>query len=417
MPRALGAAGMAYGCGIDFGTSNSVVAIARREDEHATVVASEPSCILIVDESVGHRLYVGQEALQRYLKVTVPARFVKSMKSLLPDTSFTTTRVFGRAYGPEHLVRPILSALKERAERATGAPLETVTLGRPVRFSIDPEADAAAEARLEKAARLAGFERIEFRREPEAAGWSYASRLRSERLVLVADLGGGTADFTLLLLRPGGPHEALATSGVRIGGDDFDAAIMAGKITALFGRGSTYESWGRQLEVPPHIYAAICRWDRIPFLKESRTRRDLRYILNGASDPEAVERLIALIDRDLGYALFREIAAAKHRLSDSERARLDFDEEPIRLSAELSRNEFEGMIAAEIERLRSQALETLALAGLPPERVDACFLTGGTSLVPAIARIFDGLFGVERVQTGDTFTSVAMGLALIAVAG
>ncbi len=191
---------------------------------------------------------------------------------------------------------------------------------------------------------------------------------------------------------------------------------MAGRLTALFGRGSTYESWGRQLEVPPHIYAAICRWDLIPFLKESRTRRDLRYILNGASDPEAIARLIALIDRDLGYALFREIAGAKHRLSQSETARLDFAEQPITLSVELSRNEFEGMVAAEIERLRAEAMGTLALAGLPAEQVDACFLTGGTSLVPAVGRIFRDLFGAERVHAGDTFTSVAMGLALMAAA-
>jgi hypothetical chaperone protein len=325
--------------------------------------------------------------------------------------------VFGRSYGPEHLVRPILSALKERAERATGAPVTAVTLGRPVLFSTDPEADAAAEARLAKAARLAGFEEIRFRREPEAAGWSYASRLRGESRVLVADLGGGTADFTLLLLRPGGPHEALATAGVRIGGDDFDAAIMAGRLTPLFGRGSTYESWGRQLEVPPHIYAAICRWDLIPFLKESRTRRDLRYILSGASDPEAIGRLIALIDRDLGYALFREIASAKHRLSESEAAKIAFDEEPIAISVEISRRELEGMIADKVEQLKAEAVRTIALAGLAPEDVDACFLTGGSSLVPAIGRVFHALFGAERVHAGDTFTSVAMGLALIAAAG
>ena len=150
-------------CGIDFGTTNSVAAVARPGEGSAAVVAQEPSCILIVDESAGHRLYVGQEAVDRYLHVTAPARFVKSMKSVLPDLSFTTTNIFGRHYGPEHLARPVLSRLKEQIEARTGQPMQAVTIGRPVRFSEDPQADAEAERRLEKAAHLAGFQRVEFR--------------------------------------------------------------------------------------------------------------------------------------------------------------------------------------------------------------------------------------------------------------
>jgi hypothetical chaperone protein len=409
--------GIVVHCGIDFGTTNSVAAVARTGGDRATVVAQEPSCILIVNEAAGHRLYVGREAVDRYLHTTAPARFVKSMKSVLPDLSFTTTNVFGRHYGPEHLARPVLSRLKGQAEAAAGHEIPAVTLGRPVRFSVDPRADAEAERRLEQAARLAGFERVEFRREPEAAGWSYASRLDRESRVLVADLGGGTADFSVILLRPGGPHDALATNGVRIGGDDFDSRIMWERVVSSFGWGSTYESWGRYLDVPPHIFRALCDWDRIPFLKESRTRRDLKYMLKGSSDPPAIERLIRLIDGDLAYALFRSVIDAKHRLSEAERAAVVFGDEGIRVSFDLARSEFEAMIAAEVERLRAETLETLRRADLGAGDVDACFLTGGTSLVPAIVRMFRDIFGEGRLRTGDTFTSVAMGLALMAARG
>ncbi len=409
--------GAVLACGIDFGTTNSVAAVARAGDEQATVVAQEPSCILIVDEASGHRLYVGQEAVDRYLHEKAPARFVKSMKSVLPDLSFTTTNVFGRHYGPEHLARPVLSRLKEEAEARTGQELRAVTIGRPVRFSPDPQADAAAQARLAKAAELAGFERVDFRREPEAAGWSYASRLDHESRVLVADLGGGTADFSAILLRPDGRHEVLATNGVRIGGDDFDGAIVWSRVVALFGWGSQYESWGKYLDVPPHIYRALCAWDRLPFLKESGIRRDLKYILKGSTDTPAIERLIRLIDMDLGYALFRAVIETKHALSEAEQAVLAFDQGGIRLSRGIARAEFEALIRGEVARLRAETMETLRQAGMEAHEVETCFLTGGTSLVPAIGRSFRELFGPQRVQAGDTFTSVAMGLALMAAAG
>ena len=406
-----------FACGIDFGTTNSVAAIARPGEGSAVVVAQEPSCILIVDESAGHRLYVGQEAVDRYLHVTAPARFVKSMKSVLPDLAFTTTNIFGRHYGPEHLARPVLRRLKEQVEARTGQPMQAVTIGRPVRFSEDPQADAEAERRLEKAAHLAGFQRVEFRREPEAAGWSYASRLDRESRVIVADLGGGTADFSALLLRPDGRHEVLATNGVRIGGDDFDGSLMWNKVVARFGWGSQYESWGKYLDVPPHIYRALCHWDRIPFLKESEIRRDLKYILKGSTNPAAIERLIALIDGDLCYALFQAVIGTKHALSESERATLAFDEGGIRVACDLARGEFEAMISQEVARLRAETLETLRQAGIAVGEAEACFLTGGTSLVPAIGRMYRDLFGPSRVRTGDTFTSVAVGLALMAAAG
>jgi hypothetical chaperone protein len=260
---------------------------------------------------------------------------------------------------------------------------------------------------------LAGFTDVDFQLEPIAAGYSFASTLREERRVLVADLGGGTADFCVVLFRPGGAHDVLGVGGTRIGGDDFDGRIMWNRLVRSFGYGSRFESWGRMLDVPVHIYVALCRWDRIPFLKESRTWSDLRYILAGSTDRQGIDRLMSLIRHDLGFPLYRQIAAAKHELSSAPAALVEIDRDGVSLREEVTRPDFEAMIAADIDGVAATASETVAGAGLGPADIDVCFLTGGCSLVPAVGARFAALYPGGRLSTqGDAFTSVACGLAL-----
>ena len=437
---------MDLSCAIDFGTSNSVAALATAAG--VEVVASEPSCILITDDRASQRLYVGHDAISHYRGTAENTRFVKSMKSLLSDPGFESTRVFGRSYTAAHLVRPVIRDLKEKAEARAGREITRVVLGRPVHFSAHWENDPLAEARLREAAMLAGFTEVSFQLEPIAAGWSYAASLREERTVLVADLGGGTADFCLVRFHPqrrealahapeapAAPrhevlaprhkvlaprhevlaprHEVLAVGGVRIGGDDFDGRIMWNRLVALFGYGSRFESWGRMLDVPVHVFVALCRWDRIPFLKESHTWSDLLYILQGSSDTPAIRRLLALIRNDLGFPLYRAIAAAKHELSRSTSADIVLDSKEVTIAETLERGDFEAMIRADIDGMAEAARTTIADAGLAPDDVDVCFLTGGCSLVPSVAARFGALLPRGRLSTeGDAFTSVAAGLAL-----
>jgi hypothetical chaperone protein len=332
---------------------------------------------------------------------------------VLADPGFTTTRIFGRPYTPPHLVRPILAHLKARAEEALGEPIRRAVMGRPVHFSARPENDDLAVGRLREAARMAGFEEVTFLMEPVAASWSYAAGLDRECRVLVADIGGGTADFCVVLLRPDTRHEVLSTGGVKVGGDDFDSRIMWNRLVQIFGYGSTFESWGNMLEVPVHIYVALCRWDRIPFLKESRTWFDLRYILSGSTDRPAIGRLMTLIEKDLGFSLYRAIAGAKHELSRRQTALIRFDEAGLGIRETLSLPEFEDMIAGYRDQMARAAEETLVAAGVDGMEIDSCFLTGGCSLVPSVARRFAGIVAPDRVRTkSDTFTSVATGLAL-----
>lgn len=415
---------MTWSCGIDFGTTNSVAAIACADGGRgaaptggtkgqARVVASEPSCLLVTDDGSTQKLFVGDDAIARYRGSAKETRFVKSMKSVLSDPGFTSTKIFGRPYTAAHLARPVIAELKRRLERELGEPVTRVVMGRPVHFSAKPENDPLAQERLLEAARLSGFTEVSFQLEPIAAGWSYAARITSESLVLVADIGGGTADFCVIRFRPDTRHEVLATGGVRIGGDDFDARIMWNRLIETFGFGSRYESWGRMLEVPVHIYTALCRWDRIPFLKESRTWRDLRYILSGSTDKTAITRLMTLIDKDLGFSLYRAIAAAKHALSSRSAARVSFQEHGLAIEEEVTRSGFEEMVQADIEGMARAAEETLTAAGVRASDIGSCFLTGGCSLVPAVGARFSRIFPADRVKTGsDTFTSVATGLAL-----
>jgi hypothetical chaperone protein len=409
---------MRYSCAIDFGTTNSEVALARLGEAQPTIVATEPSCILITDDRSVQRLYVGNDAIANYRGTSETARFVKSMKSLLSDPGFQSTRVFGRTYTAAHLARPVLSHLKALAEREVGESITRVTLGRPVHFSSHWENDALAEGRLREAAELAGFTHISFQMEPIAAGWSFASMLREKRTVLVADLGGGTADFCLLSFLPGRRHEVLATGGARIGGDDFDGRIMWNRLVGSFGHGSRFESWGKMLDVPVHVYVALCRWDRIPFLKESRTWADLHYILKGSTDTPGIKRLMALIRNDLGFPLYRSITAAKHELSAREESRIAMDRDGVTIDETLARAQFESMIREDVDMIAATAGQTVASAGLAATDVDVCFLTGGCSLVPAVGARFRALFPDGRVSTeGDAFTSVAAGLALYGLEG
>jgi len=404
---------MRYSCGIDFGTSNSVVAIVREGDRRAEVVIEEPSCLLVVDDGGRQAQYVGREAIARYRGSAEKTRFVKSMKSILSDPGFQQTRIHGRSYGPAQLARPLLVHLKETAERRIGQPVDRIVLGRPVHFSERHENDAMAEGRLLEAAALAGFTDVRLQLEPIAAGWSYASSIDRESLVLVADIGGGTADFSVLRFRPDGSHEVLSTGGVRAGGDDFDSRIMWNRLVPFFGYGSRFESWGKLLDVPVHVFVSLCRWDRIPFLKESKTWTSLQYIRSGSTDKPAIGRLMTLIEKDLGFAVFRAIAEAKHMLSGEMEAMISLPENTLRIAERLTRGDFEGMIEDDVERMVRSALDTLSDAGVDGMDVDACFLTGGCSLVPSVLRRFTSLVQPGRLSTrGDTFTSVASGLAL-----
>jgi hypothetical chaperone protein len=299
-------------------------------------------------------------------------------------------------------------------------------VGRPVRFvGAETEEDQDfALARLREAFSAAGFERVDFEMEPVAAASAYESTLDHDELILIGDFGGGTSDFSLLRVGPGvrrrgrTPQDLLGNSGVGLAGDAFDARLVRKLVSPALGSDSEARSMNKLLPaVPAWIYANLERWHYLSFLRTNNVREILKSARIRALEPEKIEALIAIIDEDLGYQLHQAVQQVKFELSRSHTAEFRFRDGPqnfstIDLRIPVTRTEFESWIGSELLAIESCIDSLLATAGVHPREVDRVFLTGGSSFVPAVRRIFATRFGEDRIRSGNEFTSVAHGLAL-----
>jgi hypothetical chaperone protein len=258
---------------------------------------------------------------------------------------------------------------------------------------------------------------VAFEYEPIAAAYYYERSLDHDETVLVADFGGGTSDFCLVRLGPGrkgmaNPRDAIiGTNGVGIAGDTFDRRMVERGIAEFFGKNTTYYSNHKDLPVPDWIYGKFSRWHHIGFLGTSSTLRMLRDIQHHASHPERIEDLLTLIEYNLGYHLYRAVEQAKVGLSRAEAVDFVFNHDPIRIERRITRADFEEWISPELTAIEECVDSLLASTGTDATRVDRVFMTGGSSLVPAVRAIFDRRFGADRVSAGGEFVSVASGLA------
>ncbi len=408
--------------GFDFGTTNSAIAIRRQGVAEVLPIGMDGSktvrSVLYFPEDE-KCFYVGEEAILKYVDNGMHGRFLQSVKSLLPDPSFRGTAI--RGFGNQEvfeLIAKIIRNLKQRADALLGADVQSVVLGRPAVFSEIPERDKVAEDRLVAAAHEAGFAEIRLQLEPIAAGLHYEEALDREQIVLVADFGGGTSDFTVMRLsperryRPDRKSDVLANGGVYIGGDRFDSQIMAHKLFKYFGEDTTFRSLNKTFPFPAHLLAKLRKWQLIPFLKDSHTRQIIRELLQNSSDVEAIRRLKTLIEENLGFALFRSIEKAKIGLSERNTEEISFHELDISIRENISRAEFDIIIGEEIREFDKCINRAIERAGIGLSDIEAVFVTGGTSLVPRVRDFLVAKFGSGRIRTGDTFTSVAAGLAL-----
>lgn len=416
--------------GVDFGTTNSAIAYTHNGTveiiTHGNAARKTMPSVLFFPEESGSPgrntgYFVGHDALDHYAEGFIDGRLMLSLKSTLPEKWLTGTRINRNWYDIEDLIALILANLKQKADAATGVDVKSVVMGRPAVFSTDSEKEVFAQERLWAAARKAGFEEIFFQIEPIAAALFYESSLTRAEFVLVADLGGGTSDFTLMRLAPDKIHhrdrraDILGTAGVPVAGDKLDSAIMWRKLTPYFGANVKWRSWDNRhqwLDMPVHIMRAICDWRQIAFLKESRQRKRITDIRHLADDPETVERLETLIDENLGFALFRAIEQAKADLSDTTDTQIDFHHALIHITETIGRAEFEQMIAEETGAIETCLDNFLADLHIRPEDIHSVFLTGGTAYVPCIRTLLNDKFGAHKIRQGDAFISVASGLAL-----
>lgn len=405
---------MKYIYGIDFGTTNSVLAVLNVDQKEIIKVFKESSLLYFNNSK---ECYTGDIAISQYLDNNMQGRLLKSVKTLLPQSSFTFTYIFGKKYTSEDLVTIILKELKSRADAFLGQTVSEVVLGRPVVFSEDPVKDLLAEKRLYTSAKNAGFEKIWFQYEPIAAGFMHEQTLKKAENVLIGDFGGGTSDFTLMKLgdkRQGFKDrrsDILKTGGIHIGGDDFDAEIMWNRLVACFGYGLTYESFGKMLEIPVHIFRTLCQWEQMAFLKEGTLRKRLDTYYIYTNKHPSIKRIMDLIDKNLGFSLFQSIEKSKIELSDQKTTEVLFDSEEIKIKEEILIEDFNIYIQKEVDSVAEFLDRFLEESQINQDEIDHVFLTGGSSLIASIHEIFIKKFGAEKIKRGDNFNSVAQGLA------
>lgn len=420
--------------GIDFGTTNSSVALidgnARVELASFTFLGSESlsSRSVLYFEQLKtpegmkrtHGLS-GPAAIERYLESDEKGRLIQSLKSHLTSRTLTGTEVFGRRHRLEELISRILSDLRKHAEWQFERRIPTAVVGRPVHFvgAESEEDDEFAVARLREAFQMAGFERVDFELEPVAAAYAYESNLDHDELILIGDFGGGTSDFTLLAVGPESrrrgreKREMLGYSGVGVAGDAFDARIVRKLVSPALGSNSEARSLNKILPaVPAWIYANLERWHYLSFLRTNNVREILKSARVRALEPEKIEALIAIVGQDLGYQLHQAVQRVKFALSQHEAAEFRFHEGGLDLRIPVTRREFDIWISEDLKAIERSVDSLLRNAGIHPRDVDRVFLTGGSSFVPAVRRIFSSRFGRERIRGGHEFTSVAQGLAL-----
>ncbi len=421
--------------GLDFGTTNSSVAIASHAGVRVTAfpfgsgfTESFRSLLYLKLLREGHRRTIkswsGPHAIEEYLQTDEQGRLVQSLKSFLTSRGLQTTEVFGRRMKLEDLIARILRDLREAAGRSLGSEITTAVVGRPVRFvGAETEADNDyAIGRLKDALQTAGFEDVRFEFEPVAAAYHYESTLDHDELVLIGDFGGGTSDFTLLHAGPSQRKAAsskrvIGTEGVGIAGDSFDARIIRHLVSPALGAGSEMDSSGKRLPVPNWVYFKLERWHHLSFLKSAETLNMLQSVAAQALEPEKIEGLLYLVQHDLGYHLHRAVQQTKVDLSSQDTAEFQFKDGDVRLRERVTRSDFEGWISEELAQIENAVDALLRKTGTNTQDVDVVFLTGGSSFVPAVRRIFESRFGAERIRTGDEFTSVARGLAIEGLEG
>jgi len=421
--------------GIDFGTTNSSIAYAN--DSNEVQLAKFPYLGDLTDSyrsllylqrvkegGVGAlKSWTGPEGIEHYLFADVKGRLIQSLKSFLSSRTLRGTEVFGRRYTFEDLIARILRDLREKAEKQFGIDIRSAVVGRPVHFSGSEreEDDSYAEGRLRSAFELAGYRSVEFEMEPVAAAHYYESTLDNDELILIGDFGGGTSDFSLVHVGPTVRQRGRATSdivgnaGVGIAGDAFDAKIIRHLVSPALGAGSQLRSLDKILPVPNWVYIKLERWHHLSLLRAKDVLDMLRGVHAQALEPEKIGALIHFIKEDLGFQLHRAVQKVKCDLSNLPATRFRFSDGFVDLATVVERVSFEDWISEELGQIAGCVDSLLSSSGVHPKDVDMVFLTGGSSFVPAVRKIFEARFGEKRIRGGNEFTSVARGLALKAM--
>ena len=424
-------------CAIDFGTSNSAIAIAAPGGSpgHAAsamrLVELEPgqrtmpTAVFYAADGGLHgqpQCEFGRAAVSAYVD-GIDGRLMRSMKSILGSSLIeqTTDIGGGRAVRYLDVVATYLAHLRRRAEAEAGVAIGRAVLGRPVFFvDDDPGRDAQAERALKSAALRAGFREVEFQYEPIAAAFDYEQGVRGEEKVLVADIGGGTSDFSIVRVGPGRARQVerkadiLANHGVHVAGTDFDRRVELASVLPLLG----YRAFGVATaeqparEVPSPVYFDLATWHLINTVYNPLRVAELRGMRSFYADPAQHRRLMSVVDQRLGHELLARSEAAKIMVAEGGATAIALDPVEAGLSADFDEAGARGALEADLDRIVAAARETAAQAGLAPGEIDALYFTGGSTGLRLLTERLQQAFPAARPVRGDRFASVASGLAL-----
>ena len=341
-------------------------------------------------------------------------RLIQSIKTGLRDESYRGTKIFGEFYSIEQLIAILLKQVRKQAESHLGEAVTEAVVGRPVRFSADPEIDAKANERLHAAARLAGFKKIRLEKEPVAAARFYTNENPQSETILVFDFGGGTLDLTIMRTTNGQQPEILATHGVLVGGDDIDSALMRNRVGRLLGTSSKISDLGAPF--PYELASLLERWQTIPVLSRPQNLKVISNAKERGDNPKAFAALETVVLKNYGFALFSKIEQMKRALSTEEQATLAMQVDNIDICLTMDRADFPRVINREIARVQRGLTQIMENAGISEDKIDVVVTTGGSSLIPIFNTILARKYSRARLVRSNTFGSVTAGLAIQAAA-
>jgi hypothetical chaperone protein len=408
-------------CGLDFGTSNTTLGTINGATPVLAALEAEQTAIpsaIFYEADGGVR--IGRRAVAAYVE-GVPGRLLRSLKSVLGTSLIDDTTRLGRErISFRDVIAAYVGAIKRRAEQATGRELRHVVHGRPVHFVDNaPDADRKAEDTLLTIAKGIGFEEVTFQFEPIAAALDYERQITSEEVALIADIGGGTSDFSIVRLGPEHHGKAdraadiLANDGVRVGGTDFDRQLSLGVVMPLFGFGSAMKRAG--LDVPSSYFQDLATWSSINRMYEPRVLADIRQVRQEARKPELLDRLIRVIHEQRGHTLAMEVEDAKIALSDKPRAEIPLAWVDPGLSAAIRQPDLVSHTKQLAARISARIKNCLDQAGLKAGAIDAVFLTGGSVKLAHVRKAITTAVPAARIVEGDIFGAVGKGLTLEAL--
>ncbi|KQO75254.1 Hsp70 family protein [Rhizobium sp. Leaf262] len=423
---------MARTLGLDFGTTNTVMAMSdsgntshsmRFTSSAGTTDSMRTALSFMKTGTLGAaalQVEAGHAAIRQFIDNPGDCRFLQSIKTFAASSLFQGTLVFAKRQSFEDLMEVFLRKLKTYAGDEWRDDVSTVVAGRPVRFAGSNPDEALAIARYNDALTRAGFPEIHYVYEPVAAAYYFAQSLKKDANVLVADFGGGTTDYSLIRFEThGGRLSAtpIGHSGVGVAGDHFDFRMIDNLVSPEIGKGSKFKSFDKILDVPAGYYVNFGRWNQLSIFKTSKEFTDLKSLVRSALEPEKLEMFIDLVDHDEGYPLYQAISATKMALSANEEAEFNFSPLGSAGRKTVKRSDFDQWISDDLAKIEGALDEVLEKTKTAPEAIDKVFLTGGTSFVPAVRQLFTRRFDADKIETGGELLSIAHGLAMIGESG